>query len=178
MMTLVQWSLLIGLLATAVSYDVATRRIPNWLVCVSLLTALTCSSNGATSLDFTASLLGAVTGLLVLLPFYVLRVMGAGDVKLLGAVGALLGPIPTLGAALLALAAGGALSVMAALGSRSLLRVVANLRLMLFVFAAGKSSGMSVTDVNTTGRLPYAVAIAAGTGLQLWLAARGGWLFA
>jgi len=177
-MTWVQWSLLIVLLATAVGYDVATRLIPNSLVCVSLLTALACSANGATSLDFTGSLFGAVTGLLVLLPFYVLRVMGAGDVKLLGAVGALLGPVPTLGAALLALAAGGVLSIMAAVGSGSLLRVLANLRLMLFVFAAGKSSGMSVTDVNTTGRLPYAVAIAAGTGLQLWLAARGGWLFA
>ena len=176
-MNLVQWSLLIGLLATAVGYDVATRRIPNWLVCVSLLGSLMCSANGASNLEFTASLFGAVTGLLVLFPFYVLRVMGAGDVKLLGAVGALLGPIPVIGAAVLTLAAGGVLSIMAALGSQSLPRVLTNLRLMLFVFAAGRSSGMSVRDISTTGRLPYAVAIASGTGLQLWLAARGGWPF-
>lgn len=176
-MNLIQWTLLIGLLATAVGYDVATRRIPNWLICVSLLGALTFSASVASSLEFTASLSGALTGLLVLFPFYLLRVLGAGDVKLLAAVGALLGPIPVLGTAVLTLATGGVLSIVAALGSHSLPRVLTNLRLMLFVFAAGKSSGMSVRDINTTGRLPYAVAIASGTGLQLWLAARGGWPF-
>ena len=177
-MSLVQWSLLVGLLATASGYDIATRRIPNWLICVALLGALTCSANGAIGLDFTASLLGVIAGLAVLFPFFVLGVMGAGDVKLLGAVGALLGPIAVLGAALLALAAGGLLSILVALGSHSLSRVLANLRLMLFVVASGKSSGVSVRDINTTGRLPYAVAISAGTALQLWLAASGGWPFA
>lgn len=176
-MTWIQWSLLIGLLATAVLYDVATRRIPNWLVLVSLVGALTSSANGASNLDFTASLFGALAGLAVLFPFHVMRVMGAGDVKLMAAIGAVLGPLPIVGAALLALAAGGVLALLAALSSQSLARVFANLRLMLFVAAAGKSSGVSIADIETTGRLPYALAIAAGTGLQVWLAAGGGWVF-
>jgi hypothetical protein len=49
---------------------------------------------------------------------------------------------------------------------------------MLLVVMSPKGSGVALGDVQTTGRLPYALAIATGTGLQLWLAAHGGWLFA
>ena len=53
------------------------------------------------------ALAGAATGLAVLLGFYCLGAMGGGDVKLMGAFGALLGPGGILMAALVAAPLGG-----------------------------------------------------------------------
>lgn len=103
--------------------------------------------------------------------------MGAGDVKLMAAVGAFLGPLPVIGAALLTFVSGGVLSLAVALWSRSLGRVLNNLRLMGMVALTGRATGFALRDVETTGRLPYALAIAVGTGLQLWLATQGSWPF-
>jgi prepilin peptidase CpaA len=184
------WILLVCLLATALAYDIRTRRIPNWLVVAGLIAGVACSlfslqgtAIGSSSFVFdgfgglSTSLLGAVIGLILLLPLYFLRAMGAGDVKLMAAIGAFLGPLQITGAVLLTFIAGGVLSLLAAIGTRSLPRVLDNLRLMSMTVTSGRASGMSLSDIQTTGRLPYAIAIATGTGLQLWLANRGGWLF-
>ena len=168
---------MVCLLSLALCHDIASRRIPNWLVGAGLLAGLWVSFLTHSGIGPGSSLLGAVVGFAVLLPLYLLRAMGAGDVKLMAAVGAFLGPIPALGAALLTFAAGGVLSLTVALWSKSMSRVLDNLRLMGMVALIGRSSGMSVRDVQTTGRLPYALAIAIGTGLQLWLAAQGSWPF-
>jgi prepilin peptidase CpaA len=177
-----QWPfclLLVALLGLALGYDVATRRIPNWLVLAGLLAGLACSlfATPDSGLGLRQSLLGALAGLAVMLPLYFLRAMGAGDAKLMAAIGAFLGPMQVAGAALLTFVVGGALSLLAALCSRSLRRVFANLRLMVMVAAAGRASGLSLRDVQTTGRLPYAIAIVGGTAAQLWLAAQSGWPF-
>lgn len=178
------WLLLVCLLGLALGYDIAKRRIPNWLVLAGLLAGVGCSlfaTYVGTSLGNTPglgrSLLGALTGLAIMLPLYFLRAMGAGDAKLMAAVGTFLGPLPVVGAALLTFVAGGLLSLIAVLWSRSLLQVLGNLRLMGFLVCVGRSSGLSLRDVQTTGRLPYAIAIAIGTGLQIWLASQGGWPF-
>ncbi len=112
-----------------------------------------------------------------MLPLYLLRAMGAGDAKLMAAVGAFLGPTQVAGAALLTFVAGGVLSLLAALWSGSLTKVIGNLRLMGMVAVSPRHAGLSLRDVQTTGRLPYAIAITVGTGLQVWLAAQGGWPF-
>ena len=170
--------LLVSLLAIALFYDVATRRIPNWLVLAGLIVGVACSLAYAGSASGIGnSLLGALTGLVIMLPLYFLHAMGAGDAKLMAAVGAFLGPTQVAGAALLTFVAGGILSLVVAFWSGSLLRVLGNLRLMGFVLASSRASGFKLSDIQTTGRLPYAIAIAIGTGLQLWLAARGGWFF-
>ncbi len=165
------------LLGLALWYDIASRRIPNWLSVSGLLAGLTISFLTLGGLDPGSALLGVFAGFAVMLPLYYLRAMGAGDVKLMAAVGAFLGPIPVLGAALLTFAAGGVLSLTAALWSRSLSRVLNNLRLMGMIALTARSSGLSISDVQTTGRLPYALAIAVGTGLQLWLATQEAWPF-
>ncbi len=165
------------LLLLALWHDIASRRIPNWLSGMGLLAGLAFSFLASNGIGPGSSLLGASAGFAVMLPLYMLRAMGAGDVKLMAAVGAFLGPIPVLGAALLTFTAGGVLSLAAALWSRSLSRVLNNLRLMGMIALTARSSGMSISDVQTTGRLPYALAIAVGTGMQLWLATQEGWPF-
>lgn len=177
---MVEWvkaGVLICLLGIAVRNDVICRRIPNGLTGTAVLTGLGFSLVIPNGIGPSSSLLGALAGFAVMMPLYLLRAMGAGDVKLMAAVGAFLGPIPALGAALLTFAAGGVLSLTAALWSRSLSRVLKNLRLIGLVALTGRTSGLSIREVQTTGRLPYALAIAVGTGLQLWLATQGSWPF-
>ena len=169
--------MLVCLLGFALGYDIASRRIPNWLVAGGLCAGVSFSFLSLVGLGVSDSLLGVLAGFAAMLPLYLLRAMGAGDVKLMAAVGAFLGPMPVLGAALLTFVAGGVLSVIVALWSGALMRVLANLRLMGLVALSDRSSGLSLRDVQTTGRLPYALAIAVGTGLQLWLATQDGWPF-
>ncbi len=83
---------LIAFVLAAAIYDIRYRRIPNWLNLSGLVLGF-----GLNVLFF--HMRGAVTaseGLLfaaaVYLPMYMLRGMGAGDVKLMAAVGALVGP--------------------------------------------------------------------------------------
>jgi prepilin peptidase CpaA len=102
---------LLPFLATAIATDMWHRRIPNALVVVMLISALALH---ATSLELASvlwSLGGVLVGLLILLPFYALGGMGAGDVKLLAAVGSLLGPWSTLLAGVLTLIAGALLGL-------------------------------------------------------------------
>lgn len=174
--------ILMCVLGLALWCDIASRRIPNRLVVAMLIIGATANflaadSQAAGLPGLIRSSLGALVGLAVMLPLYLCRAMGAGDAKLMAAVGAFLGPMPTLGAALLTFVAGGVLSLVVALWSRSLMRVLANLWLMGMLALSDRSSGLSRRDVLTTGRLPYALAITAGTGLQIWLATLAGWPF-
>src|SRR5258707_9405016 len=67
------------------------RRIPNWLTVPALLLGIGVNSFAAGWAGAKESLLGAGLSLGVLLPFVLIRSLGAGDWKLAGALGALLG---------------------------------------------------------------------------------------
>lgn len=175
------------LLGVALVFDLRYRRIPNWLTGTGLIAGLAFSlvpPDGLSAINglgsgsgLSRSLFGMLTGFSIMLPFYLLRAMGAGDVKLVAVVGTFLGPLQTGGMVLLTFLAGGVLSLLVALLSCSLPGVMANLRLMGSVVLTGRISGLSLRDVATTGRLPYALAIAVGTGLQICLARLEVWPF-
>jgi prepilin peptidase CpaA len=71
--------------------DLRSRRIPNWLTVPGLLIGVAANTvlGGWTGLK--TSLVGAAVGLALLLPFVLLRSLGAGDWKLAGALGAFVG---------------------------------------------------------------------------------------
>jgi prepilin peptidase CpaA len=109
------------------------------------------------------SLAGIAVGVGVMLPFYALRGMGAGDVKLMGAIGSFLGPKDVALAACITLIIGGIFG---------LARVAAHFFPHLNVFS-GKAvlpelepETASFTSVRKE-KFPYAVAIACGCLITL-----------
>lgn len=71
--------------------DLRSRRIPNWLTIPGLLAGVAANVALSGWGGLKASLIGAVVGLALLLPFVLLRSLGAGDWKLAGALGAFVG---------------------------------------------------------------------------------------
>lgn len=173
---------LAALLLAVAWHDVKRHRIPNALVfggaAIGLaLNGLLPQGLGFNStlpggLGWLASLQGLGLGLALLLPLYWLRVMGAGDAKLMAMVGAFIGPQGVLGALLAAFLAGGVMALALALRAGALGRLLQNLRLMLIEgmvkVSAGQAPVMDGPPVSV-GKLPYSVAIAAGTlGYLAW----------
>lgn len=190
--SLVLWlsgGILLSLLAAATIADFARRRIPNLIVLAGLLlgvglNALLPEGYGLFNryapggLGLLAALGGVLVGGALLLPLYVLRAMGAGDVKLMAMVGGFLSPAQALWAGLLVLLVGGLLSLAYAIRSGALQRTFVNLRL-IFVGAFSslllrESPDLSVSG-ESAGRVPYGLAIALGTGAFLLLEYQG-WL--
>ncbi|MBA4143274.1 MAG: prepilin peptidase [Nitrosospira sp.] len=166
---------LLLLLLAAAWHDSLSRRIPNALVfpgaAVGVLSngLLPAEMGGLGILD---SLGGMGVGLVALLPLYLLRAMAAGDVKLMAMTGAFLGIEGAMGALLCVLLAGGVLALWAAWCQGKLRRLLHNLR-VLFVCTTSGSRNFPATGDPTlsaeasVGKLPYGVAIAAGTVLHL-----------
>lgn len=138
--------------------DIWTRRIPNWVTFGTLLGGVLINAwlhgfGGAIN-----ALEGAGLGLALLLPFYVMRAIGAGDVKLLAAVGSLLGPQALVSVAIYGALVGGAISVVVLLRRRLLVRTLGD----MLHGGLPRLSGATA---------PYGVAIASGVYLSLMLPA-------
>jgi prepilin peptidase CpaA len=86
------WVLAALFAAVAGWTDWRFRRIPNWLTVPGLLLGVTANSLAGGWSGARNAALGAGLGLVVLLPFVLVRSLGAGDWKLMGALGAFLGP--------------------------------------------------------------------------------------
>jgi prepilin peptidase CpaA len=95
-----------GLGVAAVVEDLRRRRVPNWLTAAGLVGGLGCAAWGGWHGLGTAAA-GTLVGFLILLPFNLFGGMGGGDVKLMAAYGALLGPSGILLAAVFAAVFGG-----------------------------------------------------------------------
>ena len=83
---------LLILLLTAAVFDVLYRRIPNWLTVSGVVLALAMNTViGTPEAGVVFSLVGLAVAFGIYAGLYALRAMGAGDVKLMAAVGALVG---------------------------------------------------------------------------------------
>ena len=101
---------LAALLLAASGFDLARRRIPNWLTLSGLLLGLLWHgvTGGGQGCLFALEGLG-IAGLTVLL--WMAKALGAGDVKLLGVVGTWMGPVFLLWTLLGTIFAGGLLAL-------------------------------------------------------------------
>jgi prepilin peptidase CpaA len=159
------------LLSLACVSDLRTRRIPNALTFSAAAAALIFHFIAGGWQAAGQSLVGLFVGGLLFLPMFALRGMGAGDVKLLAAVGAWLGPIQVVIAAVATSLAGGVLAIVVAIAYGYLRRALANLYLLLTHWrVAGVQPLPAVTlDQSKGPRLAYAVPIAIGTVVTIWL---------
>jgi prepilin peptidase CpaA len=160
------------LLALACITDLRTRRIPNVLTLSAAGLALLFHlvTGGVSAAGW--SVAGWTLGVVLFLPIFALRGMGAGDVKLLAAVGAWLGPTQVAIAALAASITGGVIAVVVALGYGYLRQAFSNLYLLLLHWrVVGVKPLEQVTLHGTKGpRLAYAIPIAIGTVVTIWRA--------
>jgi prepilin peptidase CpaA len=159
---------LIVLLVSAAVLDCRTGRIPNWLTVGGMATGLLCNAAAHGFVPgFLPALAGLTVGLVLLLPLYVLRVMGAGDVKLMAAVGALLMAPAILYAVTCTFVAGGVAALLYALHNRATQRMTRNVVEIVHHMAFASMTGVPPTAAKPTrgsvGNLPYAVSIAVGT---------------
>lgn len=144
--------------------DVVTRRIPNWLTYSGMLVGIA----GRTMLQGWHGLGSALAGGLIgggaFLVFFLLHAMGAGDVKLITAIGCLVGPSSSVQIVLATAIAGGIFAIIMAVWQKRLRAVLVNvLDLIKFHAVAGAEMHPSLNLSNPqAARLPYGVAIATG----------------
>jgi len=155
--------LLLVLIIAAVT-DLYHHRLPNPLTLGALLLALALQLYFLQGSGLLQGLAGAFTGLLLLLPFYLLGGMGAGDVKLMAAVGGFIGPLPVALAAAFSLICAGlyglALITVKREWTPTLQRYLVSLRNRHYL--------KPEPDQAAAQRFPFALAIAAGTLLTLY----------
>lgn len=161
--------LLLTVLIAAAVTDTRRHRLPNVLTVSAAVLGfiLQCWLHGWSG--FLNALAGFCTGLFLLLPFYAAHWMGAGDVKLMAAVGAFLGWPDSLLAVALTTGAGSvaALGFLAARGG--LAEYGRRYGLMAkCLFFTGKVAYVPPTSGESSTLLfPYALAIALGTSATL-----------
>jgi len=160
--------LVLGVVGSA--WDLRTRRIPNWLTFGGSAAALGFHlvTGGLPGAGF--SLGGWVVGCALFLPFFALGGMGAGDVKLLAAMGAWIGPVGAFWAWAFAAIAGGVLAVVVALLRGYLTTALRN---VWGVLCYWRVAGVQPVDEMTLGggtgpRVAYALPIAVGTLIAWW----------
>jgi prepilin peptidase CpaA len=151
--------------------DVKTRRIPNVLTFGAAAGALGfhLALGGWAGLGSAAA--GWLVGAALFFPLFALRGLGAGDVKLLAALGAWLGPSQTVWLAAFSAIAGGILALGVALATGYTKQAFSNVWGLLGywkVMGLKPHPGMTL-DAPGTPKVPYALPIAAGLVMTLWL---------
>jgi prepilin peptidase CpaA len=144
--------------------DVATRRIPNKLTYLAMMVAIASRFALQGWHGLGSAILGGLVGGGAFLIFFLLHVMGAGDVKLIAAVGCFVGPGSAIEIVLASAIAGGIFALLYALRLGRLRAVLANVwDLIKFHAALGAQVHPTLNLSNPQAiRLPYGVAIASG----------------
>jgi prepilin peptidase CpaA len=151
----------VGMGAAAV-IDLRTRRIPNILTATLAAVGLGLAAAGFGHVGLGASLLGCLLGLAFMMPGHIFGATGAGDVKLLAAAGALLGPTDTIYAFLYTAIAGGVLAVAVAVARRRFTHTLASASALA---SGSEQARIEIDSPSSDNRFAYAPAIAIGVVL-------------
>src|SRR4029453_8844005 len=141
--------------------DVRTRTIPNRLTGPALLIGVAVHFALGGPPGAVDALFGALAAGALLFPGWLLKFMGAGDVKLMAAVGAWLGHPGGLIAAVVALIAGGVLALVVAIERRVLKQALLNCAAIV-TWMLSRGRGMRPTLATSGVRFPFAPAVLAG----------------
>jgi prepilin peptidase CpaA len=176
-------ALLLALVLGAAVYDIRYRRIPNWLTVGGVLSGLILNSflyQGISPAVFGFSgLFFALKGLMLAFAVYVflyaLRAMGAGDVKLMAAVGAIAGWENWFGIFLVTAVVGGIMSLVLVIARGRLQKTLFNVGFILSEMKSGRPAYLKNEELDVKSNkalgLPHGAVIAVGTILFLELSA-------
>jgi len=172
-------ALLLAVVLGAAVYDVRYRRIPNWLSLSGVLFGLALNTflyQGWPGLRL--SLMGLGMGFGVYFLLYALRAMGAGDVKLMAAVGALVGWRDWFGTFLVTAIIGGAMALILVAARGRVKKTLWNVSFILSELKSGRPAYMRKEELDVRNPralgLPHGAVIAVGTIFFLALAAHFG----
>jgi prepilin peptidase CpaA len=120
------------------------------------------AATGLSGVSLGGAALGFVLGLALMLPGHMLGATGAGDVKLMAAIGTIVGPGIVVNAFLFTAVAGGMLAVVVALRRRRLSATLAGTARMI---AAPTGAKQEIRSATASSRFAYGPAIAVGSVL-------------
>jgi prepilin peptidase CpaA len=161
------WILTVAFALYAGWLDLRTRRIPNWLTVSGLVAGLAVNSILGGWYDAKVSLEGAGLALGIFLPLVLLRGIGAGDWKLMGAVGALMGVKPILLVLLASFLVSGMMALIQVLLTKRVRTTARNMLVLVqgFLIFGLRSNPEISLDNPTLLKLPFGVAVAVATVL-------------
>jgi prepilin peptidase CpaA len=137
------------------------RRIPNWLTVSGLIAGIGVNIALSGWAGAKASLLGLALGLGLLLPFVLLRSMGAGDWKLAGALGACLGPGQLINVIMATILVAGVIALAVVIWKRRVLQTLRNILHLLAALFSLRMPGAEVSlDNPESTKIPLGVAMA------------------
>ncbi len=141
--------------------DLRSRRIPNWLTVPAFAVGLAANTVLGGWNGLRASLLGALVGLGLLLPFVLVRSLGAGDWKLAGALGAFAGPSLLIDLLLLSVFVAGVMAAALVIYKGRVRQTLRNIGHILVSLVTFRLPGHSVSLDNPESlKVPYGLALA------------------
>jgi prepilin peptidase CpaA len=166
------WAILVACIALAAALlDVRTRRLPNWLTVSACAAGLVFQVSRGGFAGLGTALGGFAVGFGILFVLWLIGGGGGGDVKLMGALGVWLGPLPTLVLFFLS-AFFTALGMIAVLSGAAFQHGYSHVRRRYLGRAPARASGASAgSEAAAQERLlkrrviPYALPVAFGTWL-------------
>ena len=161
--TAVKLAVLVPLSASVIYQDVRYRRIPNLLVLTALISGFGINIFFSGLDGFTSSLLGFGMGFIPMLLLHIFGAMGAGDVKLFGAVGTILGVglVPTT--LIVVIMLGGVLAIFTALRAGTMLSTLHGVLRILVGILPGWEMPRFAIAPDRRHTIPYGVAIMIGS---------------
>jgi prepilin peptidase CpaA len=168
---------LMTVLIAAAIYDVRYRRIPNWVSVGGVLLGIVINTLiGEPGGGLLFSLAGLAVGFGIYMVLYILRAMGAGDVKLMAAVGALVGWKAWFGVFFTTAIVGGLMALLLVLVRGRLKRTLWNVGFIVSEMGHGRPAyvGKEELDVRSPKAvgLPHGAIIAISTIFALAIGLR------
>lgn len=153
------------LAVVAAIMDLRQHRIPNWLTYPGIVLGFGCRGALLGWKGLVSALAGCLLAGGVMFLFFMVRAMGAGDVKIMAAIGAFVGPGNAVAVLLATAICGGVLAIIYAVYRKRMISTLKNLGSVLRFHAwAGVQAHPEVNLDNPEAlRMPYGLAIALGT---------------
>jgi prepilin peptidase CpaA len=175
LMNMFTYAILLTVVLIAALLDVKKRKIPNALTFPAMAVGLIVQALAAGGGGVLSGVLGLIIGTGLFFVIYLMGAIGAGDAKLIGAVGAFVGPKGILMVVLFTALAGGLYALFLLLFFRSRTKgALKSIGQTFVIFALAKRLEFGPEGQNKDApKLCYGIAIAAGTAVYVAMNSAG-----